>query len=79
MTMTDRQRMAGKAIQKCRNGDPISDEELVAGIAVLKQVIPALLAMGDCYYLAFADLNQRLCSLEGFQKSRRENNSYGRF
>lgn len=63
--------LAGKAVQKCRNGEPISDEEIEAGIAVLKEVIPALHAMGDCYYLAFADLNQRLYALEGFQQSRK--------
>ena len=70
--ITERQRLAGNAIKKCRNGDPISDEELAAGIAVLNEVIPALHAMGDCYYLAFADLNQRLYVLEGFQQSRKK-------
>lgn len=71
MNITKRQRLAGNAVQKCRNGDSISDDELNAGISVLKELIPALHAMGDCYYLAFADLNQRLYVLEGFKQSRK--------
>lgn len=71
LNYTEQHRLAGQAVQKCRSGESISDEELAAGISVLKKVVPALHAMGDCYYLAFAELNQRLITLEGFQESRK--------
>lgn len=73
MTDLDKQLylLAGEAVRKCRSGDSISDEELAAGIRVLTKIIPPLLAMGDCYYLVFSDLNSKLSQLEGFQNSRR--------
>ena len=70
----ERIKLAGVAVQKCASGDPISDEEIDAGIAVLNQVIPALHAMGECYYLAYADLNRRLSTLEGFRQARKQGN-----
>jgi hypothetical protein len=69
--ITENQRLAGNAVQKCRNGEPLSDEEIAAGISVLQGVIPALLAMGDCYMLAYSDLNRRLSELESFQAARK--------
>ena len=63
--------LAGSAIRKCRNGDSISDEELSAGIKVLQQVVPALQAMGEAYYLAYSNLAQKLVMLEDFKEARK--------
>jgi len=72
MKPTKRQKLAGQAIQKCRNGQSITDAELKAGISVLEEVVPALLAMGDSYYLAQASLQCRLTQLESFQQARKQ-------
>lgn len=65
-------KLAGVAVQKCVSGDPISDEEIAAGIGVLEVVIEALQEMGSHYYLAISDLNSRLSALKGFQRARQE-------
>lgn len=67
----EEQQLAGKAVQKCRSGQSISDEEIDAGIKVLNQVIPALVAMGQCYYLVYSDLNRRRTMLDDFKRSRK--------
>lgn len=71
LPITEKHRLAGQAIQKTRNGDSITDQELDAGIAVLRQIIPPLLAMGESYMLVFSDLNVRLSQLESFKMSRK--------
>ena len=71
MDRTTKYQLAGEAVKKCRSGEHISDEELKAGIEVLNDVIPALRAMGDCYYLASSNLRQRLSVLESFASARR--------
>ena len=68
----DRYERAGQAIQKCSSGEPITDEELYSGVVVLRnEVLPALRAMGDCYYLAYSDLNAKLELLIDFHEARK--------
>ena len=72
MIITKNHRLAGEAIRKLKTGDPISDDELAAGIAALSEcLIPALSAMGSRYDIVTADLRRQLTTLEGMKSARR--------
>lgn len=63
--------LGASAVKKCRDGDYISDEELAAGIELLDIVIPALVQMGEVYYLVYSDLHRRREQLKDFQGARK--------
>jgi hypothetical protein len=65
------EQLAAIAISKHKTGDSISDEELDAGISVLKKTISAVRLFGQSYQLFVADMIRILHSFEGFAESRR--------
>lgn len=59
------------AISKLRNGQSISDEELDAGISVLNEIVPFLLALGERYILFYTSMQRDLSQLESFRDARK--------
>lgn len=71
MKITKQQRLAAAAIKKSLAGIIIDNEELTAGLAVLRKIVPALYAFGERYHLAATDLNMRLSDFEYISHSRK--------
>jgi hypothetical protein len=63
--------LAATAVHKRSSGEPITNEEIQAGITVLRQVVSLLALLGDRYGLMTSDLNRILLDFEDFKESRK--------
>lgn len=71
LTLVDRENTA-RAVEKCRNGQSITDCEIKSALVVLPVIIDTLLLMGLQYQLVVSDLRRKLHMLEDFMEARTE-------